>query len=58
MGRLGEKGEEDVTTGDDLAAEVDAIGEATGADGRKVVAEAAVGEVRDVTIGETVNADR
>jgi hypothetical protein len=56
MGRLGEKGGADVTTGDDLVAEVDAIGEVAGADGRKAVVEAAVAEVRDVTIGETVNA--
>jgi hypothetical protein len=57
MGRLVEKEGEDVMIGDDLEV-AEATGEATGADGRKAVVEAAVAEVRDVTIGETENADR
>lgn len=57
MGRLVEKEGEDVMTGDDLEAAV-ATGGVTGAGGRKAVGAAVVAEVRDVTIGETVNADR
>jgi len=57
MGRLVERGEEDVMIVDDLE-EGDGIGE----DGRRGVVEEAVAtdlvEGLDVTIGGTVNADR
>jgi hypothetical protein len=57
MGRLVEKEGRDVMIGEDLeVAEV--TGEATEADGRKAVVEEPGAEVRDVTIGETENADR